>query len=241
MVLPESIRYELVDTVRNFMLAVLIPILLVLTVRVFLVGQYMIPSGSMENTLEVEDRVLTSQNLTLNLAKLQRGDVIVFHDPADWLSGESASNAGDDFLIKRLIGLPGDRVSCAGRGEPVKVNGVAIDESSYVKAGVQPSSFAFAVTVPAGHLFVLGDNRADSADSRYHVDDGAQGTVPVENVAGVALATCWPLSRFKRLDNQHGPFASVPDINQSVASDAADGPASQAGSASSASVRSEGQ
>ncbi|RBP99230.1 signal peptidase I [Bifidobacterium xylocopae] len=213
LVLPDSIRHELGEVVRKLLLACLLPILLVLGTRIFLLGQYSIPSGSMENTLAVSDRVITTQNLTLNRGGLRRGDIIVFRDPAGWLGSEGAGpDSRDDFLIKRLIGLPGDRVACEGGGHPITVNGSPIDESSYLKPGAEPSAFAFDVAVPAGHLFVLGDNRANSADSRYHRGDGADGMVPVANVTGVAVFTCWPVGHVRRLDDGHGPFASVPDI-----------------------------
>ena len=79
----------------------------------------------------------------------------MFHDPANWLNQETTRGKGD-YLIKRLIGLPGDVVECGGAGQPVKINGVAIDETSYIKSGVDPSSFSFRVEVTAGHIFVMG-------------------------------------------------------------------------------------
>ena len=91
------------------------------------------------------------------------------------------------------------------------INGVAIDESSYLKPGVQPSDFAFNVTVTEGHIFVLGDNRANSADSRYHQDDGSNGLVPISDVLGVAIVRNWPLNRIGRLDSHHEVFANVPN------------------------------
>ena len=152
-----------------------IPIVIVLLVRMFLFGFYVIPSGSMLNTIEPGDRVITSK-LTPKVFKLQRGDVVVFKDPDHWLQQENSGRFGGDYLIKRLIGLPGDTVACEGPGKPVTVNGVAIDETSYIRSGVDPSSFAFSEKVTAGHVFVMGDNRANSADSRYHQDDACPGS-----------------------------------------------------------------
>ena len=142
-----------------------IPIVIVLLVRMFLFGFYVIPSGSMLNTIEPGDRVITSK-LTPKVFKLQRGDVVVFKDPDHWLQQENSGRFGGDYLIKRLIGLPGDTVACEGPGKPVTVNGVAIDETSYIRSGVDPSSFAFSEKVTAGHVFVMGDNRANPATIR---------------------------------------------------------------------------
>ena len=102
-------------------------------------------------------------------------------------------------------------MACEGPGQPVTVNGVAIDESSYIRSGVDPSSFAFKVKVTAGHIFVLGDNRANSADSRYHQDDSSHGLVPIDDVVGVGLATYWPLNRVGALDAHHDVFKDVPE------------------------------
>lgn len=187
-----------------------VPVAIVLLVRMFLVGFYVIPSGSMMDTIEPGDRVITTK-LTPKLFSLRRGDVVVFKDPDYWLQEENSGRLGGDFLIKRLIGLPGDTVACEGPGQPVTVNGVAIDESSYIRSGADPSSFAFKVKVTAGHIFVLGDNRANSADSRYHQDDSSHGLVPIDDVVGVGLATYWPLNRIGALDAHHDVFKDVPE------------------------------
>ena len=142
---------------------------------------------------------------------LRRGDIVVFKDPANWLRNEQSNGVfGEDRLIKRLIGLPGDVVECAGEGSPVTINGVAVDESSYIREGVSPSSFPFRVEVTEGHVFVMGDNRSNSADSRYHQDDEENGLVPLGDIEGVALATYWPLQRIGVLDAHHDVFADVP-------------------------------
>ncbi|KFI93308.1 signal peptidase I [Bifidobacterium stellenboschense] len=199
-----------------------IPILVVILIRVFLVGFYEIPTRSMESTIEPGDRVVTLK-LAPKTFGLERGDIVVFHDPAGWLANEqSTSPLAGDYLIKRVIGLPGDTVSCAGAGKPITVNGVAITETAYLKNGVQPSAFPFSVTVTAGHVFVMGDNRANSADSRYHQDDGDHGLVPIGNVVGVGLCRYWPLSRLGSLDAHHEVFADVPDASASAATGTSD-------------------
>jgi len=186
-----------------------IPVLVILLLRVFVFGMYTIPSGSMENTIMPGDRVLTL-SLAPKVVDLRRGDIVVFKDPANWLRNEQSNGVfGKDRLIKRLIGLPGDVVECAGEGSPVTINGVAVDESSYIREGVSPSSFPFRVEVTEGHVFVMGDNRSNSADSRYHQDDEENGLVPLEDIEGVALATYWPLRRIGGLDAHHDVFADV--------------------------------
>ncbi|NEG77780.1 signal peptidase I [Bifidobacterium avesanii] len=185
-----------------------IPIVVVLLIRLFVFPLYWIPSSSMMNTILKNDRVATLSTHIVPATKLQRGDVIVFKDPANWLGQEDGGHNG--YLIKRLIGLPGDVVECAGPGEPLTINGVAIDETAYVRAGSDPSSFSFKVTVTAGNVFVLGDNRGASADSRFHTDDGNDGLVPMEDISGRAWLTYWPLGRFGLIDAHHEVFANVP-------------------------------
>ena len=136
-----------------------VPVLIVLLIRIFAVGFYEIPSRSMMDTTVPGDRVVTSK-LTPKIFDLQRGDVVVFKDPNNWLNEEQSSAPGGGYLIKRLIGLPGDVVECKGAGQPVTINGVAINETSYIRPGVDPSAFPFSVTVTEGHVFVMGDNRA---------------------------------------------------------------------------------
>ncbi|MCI8754594.1 MAG: signal peptidase I [Bifidobacterium pseudolongum] len=195
-------------TLRDILLWCVLPVLVVLGLRLFVFGLYAIPSGSMENTIMPGDRVITT-HLSPRPIALRRGDIVVFKDPANWLANEGATH-NSDRLIKRLIGLPGDTVECAGGGAPIVINGVPIDESAYLKPGVEPSRSAFSVTVPAGRLFVLGDNRANSADSRAHTNDGAQGLVPVGDVEGVAFMRYWPLNRVGWLSAHHDVFRAVP-------------------------------
>ena len=199
---PETLSW------RDLLLWCAVPVIIVLLLRWLLFGMYVIPSKSMEDTIMPGDRVLTTK-LSPRPIALQRGDIIVFKDPANWLASETGQRG--DYLIKRLIGMPGDIVQCEGNGAPVTINGVAIDESSYLKPGVEPSNFAFKVEVTADHVFVMGDNRANSADSRYHSDDGDGGLVPISDVVGVAFMRYWPLNRIGWLSAHHEVFADVPD------------------------------
>ena len=144
--------------------------------------------------LQVGDRVMVVKP---SIAKPERGDIITFKDPGGWLPSKEKKHS--DILIKRLIGMPGDKVECEGGGAPIVVNGEPLDESAYLQEGMAPSEIPFSVTVPEGHVFVLGDNRTNSADSRYHFHDigtDGTGTVPMENITGVSKLIYWPFSHW---------------------------------------------
>ncbi|MDR1824416.1 MAG: signal peptidase I [Bifidobacteriaceae bacterium] len=209
--------------------------------KTFLIQSFYIPSGSMIPTFELNDRVLVTK-LAPKALDLHRGDIVVFHDPGNWVSAtEDAKNQADDgsflamlhkvaaavglapspsddYLIKRVIGLPGDRVSCAGPGLPVMVNGVAINEP-YIAAGANPSDIVFDVVVPDGAIWVMGDNRAHSADSRKHMSEALGGAVAIKQVVGVAQVRTWPLSRLALLKNPAAVFADVPEPGASGGGD----------------------
>lgn len=196
--------------IRDFLIWCGIPVIVMLLIRIFLLGFYVIPSGSMMDTIQIGDRVIGTK-LTPSVFDLERGDIVVFRDPDNWLAENQTSSGGEEYLIKRLIGLPGDTVACKGPGQPVTVNGEAIDESAYLREGVNPSDFAFSATVEEGHIFVMGDNRSNSADSRYHLDESTHGMVPIDNVASVAVATYWPADHMGLLDSHREVFEKIPD------------------------------
>ncbi|MFS0732821.1 signal peptidase I [Microbacterium sp. 1P10UB] len=216
---------------RDVLVIVLIAILVSFLVKTFLVRSFYIPSGSMENTLQVKDRILVDE-ITPRFGEYGRGDIVVFRDPGGWLPpstsparpplveagdwllslvGLSAPDS-DDHLIKRVIGLPGDHVVCCNGIGQLTVNGVPVDETSYTKlAPTDPASaIPFDVTVPEGSLWVLGDNRNQSKDSRYNTDQPGRGFVPIDNVVGRAFVITWPFDRFGMLDFHHEVFAGVP-------------------------------
>ncbi|GAA4345137.1 signal peptidase I [Angustibacter luteus] len=193
-------------------------LLVTLIVRTFLVQAFYIPSGSMEPTLMVGDRVLVSK-LSYRVGEIQRGDVIVFDgtdsfagsgevEPAHGVVAKVVRGIGSFFGVsasekdftKRVIGLPGDHVVCCDAAGRVSVNGVGVEEP-YVMEGDAPSASPFDVVVPPGRLWVMGDHRSDSADSRSHLGDPGGGTVPVDRVIGKIVLRFWPLSHFGGLDD----------------------------------------
>ena len=206
-------------TFKDFAIWGGIPIIVVLLLRLFVFGVYEIPSGSMMDTLQIGDQVITTRLTPEIGGGIKRGDVIVFRDPAHWLEGATTSSRlfsidTKEYLIKRVIGLPGDVVACKGNGAPITINGVAIDDSAIRKPGVNPSDIPFSITVTDGNLFVMGDNRSNSADSRLHQEDGNQGLVPIHNVEGVALAVYWPVTQWSSLARPSGMFDGVGGITE---------------------------
>jgi signal peptidase I len=198
------------------------------------VGQlFLIPSVSMENTLQVDDRVLVEK-----LSSIKRGQIAVFSDPGGWLTGSNPRERGPigkafqfvgvlpdtstEHLIKRVIGLPGDHILCCDDDDRLTVNGQALNETSYLTIGpdgaqTKPSSITFDVVVPSGHIFVMGDNREHSRDSRCHLNDVQAGVAKGDNafvsldlVIGRAIAVVWPFDRRHRL--------AIPDTFETVPS-----------------------
>jgi signal peptidase I len=199
---------------RELLIIVVAAAVLTLLVKAFVVQVYRIPSASMENTLQIGDRVLVNK-LVYHFRGIGRGDIVVFSGQDSWgpdapppsgnplvrLYDAVLSDIGlassQTFYIKRVIGLPGDHVACCTDGK-VTVNGVPLSESSYVYPG-DPPSFKFRATVPPGHVWVMGDHRGDSDDSRYHTFNPGGGAVPENEVVGRAFLVVWPLSQVRDL------------------------------------------
>lgn len=194
--------------------------------RLFIAQMFVIPSGSMENTLLIRDRVMVQK-----VAGWSRGDVVVFRDTQGWLADPEeetdpvrkalifiglAPDESSNHLIKRVIGLPGDHVKCCDAQGRITVNGQPLDESGYLFSEngetVAPSDFPFDVIVPKDRIWVMGDHRNNSQDSRCHLSEGTGGIaafVPTANVVGSAVAVVYPFDRWRTLPRP-STFDQVP-------------------------------
>ena len=223
----------LTEMVVLFVVALTIALL----IKTFVVQPFFIPSASMEDTLLVGDKVLVNK-LVYHLRPIKRGDIVVFNGAGSWnppaapaapnhnvvarlyddtvgklvtsIEGMFGAPPGQTDYIKRVIGVPGDRVACCNANGQITVNGVPLSEKSYLAPGAQPSQFHFNRVVPPGRLWVMGDNREFSADSRLHdcgypdpqvtcVPYDRNGTIPESQVIGRAFMIVWPPSRFRIL------------------------------------------
>ncbi|NJP52905.1 signal peptidase I [Streptomyces sp. SBST2-5] len=182
-------------------LAVLLCLLTVLALNTLVVRPFEIPSGSMEPGLRVGDRVLVNKLAYRFGAGPQRGDAIVF---------DGSGYFGEADYVKRVVGVGGDHVVCCDQEGRIRVNGRAVDETGLLFPGDSPSTVRFDVVVPEGRLFVLGDHRAESRDSRDHLGSPGGGMIPEDRVIGRADGIVWPFGRAARL---HRPdaYAQVPD------------------------------
>ncbi|RGD61540.1 signal peptidase I [Kitasatospora xanthocidica] len=206
--------------VREVPMIVLVALLVALVMKTFLVQVFVIPSGSMEQTILIGDRVLVDKLTPWFGSEPQRGDIVVFKDPGGWLERDRKPSEdgpvlgaakqvltfvgllpsdNEQDLIKRVIGVGGDTVECCDAQGRLSVNGHPVEES-YLAPGNPPSRQAFRIQVPQGRLWVMGDHRDVSADSRFHMGNPGQGTIPLSGVVGRAFVTAWPLDRFHQLD-----------------------------------------
>ncbi|GAB3579047.1 signal peptidase I [Calidifontibacter terrae] len=213
------------NALQEFVVIAAIALLISFMVKTFLAQPFYIPSESMENTLDVGDRIVVSK-FTPQHAPLHRGDVIVFVQPTTWgPPGPENSNAlvrglkdaltfvgvlpgGGQHVVKRLIGLPGDKVACVN--DKLQVNGTTLEETAYLKAGSHPCGTPFTITVPQGKVWVMGDNRDNSYDSRGHDDGtGVPGSVPEKDITGEVVAIAWPVGRVQSVDSHPEVFSKV--------------------------------
>ena len=217
--------------IKEILIIAVMALVLSFIVKTWLIQAFYIPSGSMENTLVRDDRVIVSK-LTPGPFDLSRGDIVVFRDPGNWLGTVPETSEGgtresvrrvlqfvglvpddsDDHLIKRVIGLPGDHVVCCDKNGQLTINGVSITEP-YIKPGDTPGGgkASFDITVPPGKVWVMGDHRSDSSDSRFHDDGtGATGSVPIEDITGRSVMIVWPIDHVKWLSVPERVYSDVP-------------------------------
>ncbi len=205
---------------RELPILIVVAVALAILLKTFLLQAFYIPSGSMEDTLQVGDRVMVNK-VVYHLRDIKRGDIVVFDgldsftpevsiaEPTNpvskalsWFAGlvGFAPPSEKDF-IKRVIGVPGDEVKCCDAKGRVTVNGVPLDETDYLYDGNKPSETQFDQIVPPGRLWVMGDHRDMSSDSRAHLGDPGGGTVPESKVIGRAFVIIWPVSHWSWLSN----------------------------------------
>jgi signal peptidase I len=220
----EPPRARRLSWLTELVVLVAVALVVALVVKTYVAQPFVIPSGSMENTLLVNDKVLVNK-LVGHVSQIHRGDIVVFDGAGNWdppvaavsdpldriyrnVLGLFGDDSGQTDYIKRVIGLPGDHVACCTAQGLVTVNGVPLHESSYLYPGSQPSTIRFSIVVPPGRLWVMGDNRGDSSDSRLHdcgitgaacVPWDRDGTIPETSVIGRAFLVIWPFSRIKML------------------------------------------
>jgi signal peptidase I len=188
-------------------------LVLAVVIKAFFVQAFYIPSGSMNDTLVLDDRILV-QKVSYWTGEPERGDIVVFSDPGGWLNPDEVRSANSPVarglemfglyptgghLVKRVIGVGGDRVVCCDSAGRITVNGVPLHEGSYLAAGEKPSLIRFDVKVPDGYLWVQGDNRSNSADSRVHLGDPGGGFIPADDVVGKVFMVVWPWDHAKTL------------------------------------------
>ncbi|HSU46940.1 MAG TPA: signal peptidase I [Arthrobacter sp.] len=216
----------LLGWLKEIATVVVIAVVLSFLIKTFLFRAFFIPSESMVNTLDVDDRIFVNLLVPEPFA-LSRGDVVVFRDTKGWLPPAPAKAQGpftwvqdgltfvgllpdntDQHLVKRVIGLPGDHVVCCDAGGKLTINGTAVNEA-YINPAEVPQIRNFDVTVPEGKVWVMGDNRNHSADSRAHMETNG-GFVDLKDLEGKAAVIAWPLNRIKTLDNYPDVFRNVP-------------------------------
>ncbi|WP_223690257.1 signal peptidase I [Leifsonia poae] len=216
--------------VRDILIIFVVAVLVSFLIKTFVVRSFYIPSASMQNTLQINDRIIVNE-LEPGLVPISRGDIVVFRDPGGWLPpqppstqspisaaidsaltfiGLSASDS-NDHLIKRVIGLPGDHVKCCNALGQVTVNGTPLKEPYIVipPGQTNAATLSFDVTVPKGELWVMGDNRYNSQDSSRNQNLPGKGFVPVDHVVGRAFVISWPVSRWTWLGNYPDTFRGI--------------------------------
>lgn len=217
----------LLTFIRDLVIIVVVAFVISFLLKTFLVRSFYIPSGSMEQTLQVHDKILVNQLQPVPFG-IDRGDIVVFKDPGGWLNLDTevpdpgffdqvlqaiglAADTSTEYVVKRVIGIGGDHVVCCDVEGRVTVNGAALDEPYIVipEGETRASAIDFDVVVPADSVWVMGDNRYSSKDSRYNQNQPGRGFVPEADIVGRAFLINWPLNRLTWLGNYPEVFAEA--------------------------------
>ncbi|MGN6574404.1 MAG: signal peptidase I [Nocardioides sp.] len=209
---------------QETILLLALALVLAIVIKALFMQAFYIPSGSMNDTLVLNDRILVQKVSYWGDGTPQRGDIVVFSDPGGWLDGGEGAPVHPNpviralelfglyptggHLVKRVIGVGGDEVKCCDKQGRIRVNGVPLNEQAYLAQGEKPSLIDFDDKVAPGYLWVQGDNRSNSADSRVHLGDPGGGQVPVDDVVGKVFAVVWPLRHATMLERP-ATFAGV--------------------------------
>jgi signal peptidase I len=227
---------KLAKRTRPVLVFMLVALLVLVPVRIFIFRGFFVPSASMTQTLEIDDHLVVNE-FKSRFIGVDRGEIVVFKDPGGWLgeadssfrfdpvgavadifTGAAFAKPKPQFLVKRVIGIAGDHIVCSNACKHLQVNGKTIVEPYLSQASANASDEPFDVVVPAGELWVMGDNRVGSADSRYHQDLPSHGFLPVSDVTGVVAGISWPLNRIGWIsDDGHRAFSALdshPATNQ---------------------------
>lgn len=221
---PRRRRWAFLGGIGEVLLVLVLALVISTLLRQFILQVYSIPSASMATTLQVGDRILVNRVPVLG-KKVERGDVIVFQDQQGWMEDIPESDIpfirsvgeflgivpsdGKQVIVKRVIGIGGDTVSCCSAEGNLRVNGQAIDEKAYLDQGIAPATEEFTVTVPEGKFWVMGDNRPASADSLYHLPEGTE-FIDSSAVIGRVQWVIWPFSNWSSVPHREA-FSDVPD------------------------------
>lgn len=222
---PLGFGRRLWNALREILIVVVVALFVSFLIKTFLFRAFVIPSGSMEETLQINDRIFVNL-MVPGIWDLERGDVVVFEDTKGWLPPQSedsslllsglqliglAPDSSEQHVVKRIIGMPGDHVTVDEDSRALVVNGQILDEEAYLYPGVVGSETDFDVTVPEGQLWVMGDHRNASGDSRAHQGGPGDGFVSLDDVTGRAEVIAWPLNRWGSAGSDREVFSHVPD------------------------------
>lgn len=227
--MPPGFGRRLWNGAREILIVVVIALFVSFLIKTFLFRAFVIPSGSMEETLQINDRIFVNL-MVPGIWDLERGDVVVFEDTKGWLPPQTeetsflhnglqliglAPDSSEQHVVKRIIGMPGDHVTVDEDTRSLVVNGEVLHEEGYLYPGVVGSETDFDVTVPEGQLWVMGDHRNASGDSRAHQGGPGDGFVSLDDVTGRAEVIAWPLNRWGSAGSDRDVFANVPDSDAS--------------------------